>query len=322
MSEPAPGDAPKRLGVLGTLVRDAIRFPSGVSVDEPPARTWGGIAYALAAFEDELPVGWTVVPLVKIGRDVASRAMALLSSFTSVGDLRHARLVAEANNRVELAYRTQSQRLEVLRGGVPGWTSDELRAVLPTLDALYANFVSGREIDLAGAEQVRDRLDGPTYADLHSLFLDIADDGRRTPRYLPSGERWVGCFDTVQMNESEFELLVRGAPDPWREAENAMTRRVSTIAVTRGAAGVEFLTRGRGGRMLRHRVPVAGGPAPGDPTGCGDVWGAAFFSGLLGGTPVREAAHRANATARRKLGFSGAEAFRSGIPRRIRRGGS
>ena len=314
VSERVHGNLPRRLGVLGTLVRDTIHLPTG----GPPARGWGGIAYALAGFELALPPEWTVVPLVKVGRDVAVRAMSFLKSFSGIGDLDSVRLVPEANNRVELTYRTQSERVEVLSGGVPKWTPDELCDVLPTLDALYLNFISGTEVDLAGAERLRDRLDVPTYADLHSLFLDIADDGRRRPRYLPSGERWIGCFDTVQMNENEFRLLVHGVADPWREAARAMAGRAGTIAVTRGAEGAELLTRDPGGGPPRRQhVPVAAGSAPGDPTGCGDVWGAAFFAARLGGAGLRAAARRANAMARAKLRFSGAKAFRDGVSRHI-----
>jgi len=310
VSEPAPGSAPKRLGVLGTLVRDTIHLPAG----EPPTREWGGIAYSLAGFEHALPREWTVVPLVKLGRDIASPAMSFLRSFTRIGELDSVCLVPEANNRVELVYRSQSERVEVLSGGVPGWTSDEMSDVVPTLDALYANFISGSEIDLAGAVWLRDGFDRPTYADLHSLFLDIADDGRRCPRYLPSGQRWVGCFDTVQMNENEFKLLAREVADPWREAADAMAGRVGTIAVTRGAEGVELLTGDPGGGPpLRRRVPVANGPATGDPTGCGDVWGATFFAARLGGAELHDAARRANAMASAKVRFSGAEAFRDGV---------
>lgn len=319
MSEPAPADVRKRLGVLGTLVRDTIHLPAA----GPPARGWGGIAYALAGFEHALPPEWTVVPLVKVGRDIVSSAMSFLRSFAGIGDLDSVRLVPEANNRVELTYRTQSERVEVLSGGVPGWTPDEISRVLPTLDALYLNFISGIEVDLAGAERLRDRFDQPTYADLHSLFLGIAEDGRRSPRYLPSGERWTGCFDTVQMNENEFELLVRGAPDPGSAVGRAMRSRVTTIAVTRGAQGVDLLIQDSdGGMPERQHVPVADGPAPGDPTGCGDVWGATFFAGILRGSTPRKAARRANATARAKLRFSGAEAFRDGVSRHIGNGRS
>lgn len=300
-------DGPKRLGVLGTLVRDTIHLP-GMG---RPARAWGGIAYALAAFDHVLSPGWTVVPVIKTGNDTADRALPYLRSFAAICDMRFVRVVPEPGNRVELTYTTQADRFEVLTGGVPGWLPGELDEVLATLDALYVNFISGVELDLSGAVTVRDKLHGPSYADLHSLFLDIESDGRRSPRYLPSSGRWAGCFDTVQMNENEFELFVRGAPDPWPVAEKAMAGRLGTIVVTRGADGAEIMTRGRGGApSARETVPVASGPAAGDPTGCGDIWGATFFASVLGGAAPGPASRRANRMARGKVGCTGAEAYR------------
>lgn len=308
----SPSRPPKRLGVLGTLVRDTIHRPGGGR----PTKAWGGIAYALAAFDRALPSGWTVVPLVKTGEDTAGRVLPFLRSFAAVADMRFVRAVPEPSNRVELTYATQSDRIEVLTGGVPGWSSDELCEVLPTLDALYVNFISGVELDLQGALTVRDHMRGPSYADLHSLFLGIESDGRRSPRYLPSSARWAGCFDTVQMNANEFELFVRGAPDPWAVARRAMVNRLGTVVVTRGADGAEIMTRGRGGNPVeRQSVPTAGGPAAGDPTGCGDVWGATCFALVLGGATPRRAARRANAMARRKLGLVGADALRAALGR-------
>ena len=299
--------APKRLGVLGTLVRDTIHL-TGVG---RPAKAWGGIAYALAAFDHVLPHGWVAVPVIKTGNDTAERALQFLRSFATVGDMGFVRVVPEPNNRVELTYTTQVDRTEVLTGGVPGWSAREIAEVLPTLDALYVNFISGVELDLAGALTMRDKLHGPSYADLHSLFLDIESDGRRSPRYLPSSGRWAGCFDTVQMNENEFGLFVRGAPDPWPVAERAFTRRLGRIVVTRGAEGAEIMTRGQGGAPpARESVRVTSGPVAGDPTGCGDIWGATFFASVLGEAAPRQAARRANRVACDKVGCTGAEAFR------------
>ncbi len=317
----------KRLGVLGTLVRDTIHLPGAGPPSSPraAAEAWGGIAYALAAFDHVLAAGWTVVPVLKVGEDVAKRALPFLRSFSKIrdmdGDMDFVRVVPEPNNRVELTYRSRTERVEVLTGGVPGWSRREMDRVLPTLDALYVNFISGIELGLEGALQVRDRLNGPTYADLHSLFLDIDGDGLRSPRYLPSSERWAGSFDTVQMNEVEFALFARGAPAPWSAAERAMVNRLGTIVVTRGADGAEIMTKRRSGAPpVRETVPVArgtppgeGGAAPRDPTGCGDVWGAAFFAAVLGKASRREASRLANAMAHGNLGCSGAEAFRNAV---------
>ncbi len=309
MSE-TTADNPQRLGVLGTLVLDTIRHPGA----RRPVRAWGGIAYALTALDAVLSPDWTLVPVVKIGGDVFGEAAAYVRSFGRIGDMAFVRCAGEANNRVELVYSTESERVEVLTGGVPGWSVEELAEILPGLDALYVNFVAGWELDLAGAQHVRDAFPGFCYADLHSLFLDVEDDGCRRPRRLPHGDRWAGCFDAVQMNGDEFALFAGGAPDRRGIVEAALTERAAVIIVTRGAAGVELMTaRGRDGPVVRRFVPVAEGPAPGDPTGCGDIWGATFFAGIMAGTGTGPAIERANRMARGKLGSSGAEAFRASL---------
>ena len=294
--------------MLGTLVRDTIRHVGA----RRPVKAWGGIAYALTALDAVLPSGWTVVPVVKIGDDVFDEAAAYLRSFARVGDSTFARRVPEANNRVELVYSTPSDRAEILTGGVPGWSVAELGEVLPALDALYVNFIAGWELDLEGARRVRGSFGGPTYADLHSLFMGIDAGGRRRPRPLADADRWARCFDTVQMNSDEFELFGGGGGEPWGAATWALAGRAGTIVVTRGADGVEFMTTtGAGAAPARHRLPVPDGPAPGDPTGCGDIWGATFFARTLDGADPVLAATGANRMARRKLGSSGAGAFRA-----------
>ena len=61
----------RRLGVLGTLVRDEIhgRTP-GLGVEHE----WGGIAYALAGLDAALDEDWQLVPLITVGRDLALEA--------------------------------------------------------------------------------------------------------------------------------------------------------------------------------------------------------------------------------------------------------
>ena len=65
----------KRLGVIGSFVWDIIhgRDPHDVPVEE-----WGGITYGLGALDAALPDDWEIVPLVKVGFDLAQRAREFL----------------------------------------------------------------------------------------------------------------------------------------------------------------------------------------------------------------------------------------------------
>lgn len=296
----------KRLGLLGTLVRDTIIHPGRPD----PVRAWGGIGYALAAFEAALPRGWTIVPIVKIGADLHATGTSFIGSFNRVGDTRFLRMVPEPNNRVELIYSTSSDRREVLSGGVPGWTADEVGGFLSGLDALYVNFISGMELALGGAMRIRDEFAGPSHADLHSLFLSIESDGRRVPRYLRFSEEWAGCFDTVQMNEDEFAMFSGDTVDPLHTAALAFERRTRMIAVTRGREGVRMIAAAGGGDPAVGDVPTSPGAEGGDPTGCGDVWGAAFFSGVLARADRSTAISYAQSLAGCKLSCRGADETR------------
>lgn len=253
---------------------------------------------------------------MRLGKDMADGGRAYLRSFDRVSCTDFVRIVPEPNNRVELVYDSHSERTEFLRGGVSGWPADEICAILPRVDALYVNFVAGRELDLAGARQIQSEFAGPSYADLHSLFLDFGADGRRTPRCLESPAEWAACFDTIQMNQTEFKMFAAGASDPWGAVAGLARGRLSLVAVTEGAAGATYLrvgsSAGNAGRdEAPVRIPVAAGSQEGDPTGCGDVWGAAFFSGLLAGRTLREAAATAHALAAAKVASGGIQAFRA-----------
>lgn len=308
----------KRLGMLGTLVWDRI-WPYHAPA-AAPVNGWGGLTYSLAAAAAAHPPGWTLVPLVKIGRDCADDALRFLAEVPGLQLEPGVRVVPEPNNRVELRYTDAVRRCERLTGGVPPWTPAELEPLLPQLDALYINFISGSEMDLATAEWVRGAFGGPIYADLHSLLLGRGQGGHRAPRRLPHTHRWLRCFDAVQANEDEVALLAGAAGAVLDFAYEAVREHTLLMLVTRGGAGVEYTVnasfsaalQGRrtapdGGPPLCKHVPTAGGEQSGDPTGCGDVWGATCFAGLLSGDGLRPAILRAHNAAMRNLKHSGAE---------------
>ena len=339
-----------KVGILGSLVWDQIygRDPLAEPVEE-----WGGIAYALASLDASVGPGWEIVPLIKVGQDLAAKAREFL------GGLRHVTAggrcveVPAPNNRVILHYYSTERRTERMSGGVPGWTWSELGPMVRDLDALYLNFISGFELALGTAQALRQGFLGPIYVDLHSLLLGMQHDGVRVPRPLQEAASWLGCFDVIQLNEDEMRQL---SPDPLSLAAEAIGAGTSLLIVTLAAKGAAYVAApgfdgwavGRsGGRTVGRSLegflataspgdltsstarppdrPTAAAalrtaliPAPTvdvlDPTGCGDVFGAAAAARLFAGDPVEAAIRHANAMAARNAAFRGA----GGLSRHLR----
>lgn len=330
-TDPGALERPRRLGVVGTLVWDRIvqRDPLRAPVEE-----WGGIAYALEAFASSIPAGWEVFPIIKVGRDLEERAFQFLRGLPGIVIGPGVMTVPEPNNRVELRYHDNDRRTEQLRGGVPPWTWDELSPLLLDCDALYVNFISGFEMELDTAMSLRAGFPGPTYSDLHSLFLGVSDAGFRIPQFLPSWGKWLRCFDAVQVNEDEFDLLGREYGDPWQMAAEVVGPDLKLMAVTLGGGGSAYVAGGgftadpmgwpglrrrlaAPGTAVSGRVAAEGPPLIGDPTGCGDVWGATFFSGLLAGLDLEAAMSSANRLAARNVTYRGARGLHHHLSGRL-----
>ncbi|MBL0178851.1 MAG: carbohydrate kinase family protein [Gemmatimonadetes bacterium] len=303
-----------RVGVLGSLVWDEIhgRDPLAAPVEE-----WGGIAYALAAMDAALPADWEMVPLIKVGADLAPKAAEFYRSLQRLAPGTRPIEVPVPNNRVTLRYESTDRRCEQMAGGVPGWTWPELGPMVADLDALYVNFISGFECCLFTAQQLGHGFTGPIYADLHSLFLAKGSDGMRSLQPLPDAAAWLGCFDCVQLNEDEMLQL---AADPLVVSAEALRAGVSLLTVTVGPRGAIYVARPGFDRLAdlgNASLAAAGGavrtallapPAVDaiDPTGCGDVFGATCFAHLLAGDDVAGAVTAANRAAARNAAFRGA----------------
>jgi hypothetical protein len=336
-----------KVGIIGSLVWDLIYGRDPLA---PPVEEWGGIAYALAGLDASLTADWQIVPLIKVGRDLSREAQLLLSGLSRLAPGGRCVEVTAPNNRVVLHYQSTERRCERMAGGVPGWTWAELGPMVRDLDAIYLNFISGFELCLGTAQALREGFQGPIYADFHSLFLGMQQDGMRVLQPLPDAADWFGCFDLVQLNEDEMSQL---SPDPLTLSAQALQAGVSLLTVTLGPRGVAYVAapgfdglagkRGSGeagklgvtlspstalragsvkGPEPRSTQNGVGGaartaliPAPStetlDPTGCGDVFGAAAFARLLAGDSVEGALRHAAALGARNAGFRGARGLTS-----------
>jgi pfkB family carbohydrate kinase len=307
----------KRLGVIGTMVWDTIygRDPAQRAVEE-----WGGIAYALAGLDAALTDDWSIVPLIKVGRDLASQAGTFLRGVRRATPAARFIEVPEPNNRVTLRYETADRRCEQLAGGVPGWTWPELGSQVRDLDALYVNFISGWELGLETAQLLRHGFPRPIYADLHSLFLGRTPDGTRMLQPLPGSDSWFSCFDTVQLNEEEFAQL---GPDPLVAAAHVLAAGCRTLIVTLGARGAAYFvaTPVPGSPIRSARIALEPGDrapdAGGDPTGCGDVFGAVTCARLLQGAALDTAIRAGTQLAARNVTHRGATGLRDHLLGRL-----
>jgi sugar/nucleoside kinase (ribokinase family) len=309
----------RRVGVIGSFVWDVIygRDPRSTPVEE-----WGGISYALSGLDAALTDDWQIVPLIKVGDDLASRATEFVRSLERAAPDAAIIEVPYPNGRVELRYFSDERRSEVQTGGVPAWSWLGLKPVLDgaRLDALYVNFLTGWELDLETMRLIRQHFHGPIYCDLHMLAWAVQPNGLRTLRPIPNVREWCECFDFLQVNEEEMTML---APDPMTLAATALHAGVRSLVVTMGKRGAVYFAapdferlsdlrqvRPLGASLGPVRTSLVASPlasiAEGDPTGCGDVWGATYFSRLLAGDNLSDAITAAHHAAARNVEHRGA----------------
>jgi sugar/nucleoside kinase (ribokinase family) len=123
------------------------------------------------------------------------------------------------------------------------------------------------------------------------------------------------------VNEDEMALM---SPEPMSLAAAAISEGVRCLTVTLGPRGAAYFAAAGFDRlsdMARSMEPaVASGPLrtalipavpasdsrSGDPTGCGDVWGATCFSHILRDASIDESIRAANVAAARNVGHKGA----------------
>ena len=155
-----------------------------------------------------------------------------------------------------------------------------------------------------------------------AMELAVQPSGLRTLQPLPRVADWCRCFDLLQVNEDELSMM---APDPMALAATAMANGVQSLVVTLGPRGAVYFAV-PGFSRLSDRATGAPPLSPssgalrtalvspsarmvhvkGDPTGCGDVFGATHYSRLLAGDIMTDALHAALGAAARNVVHRGA----------------
>ncbi len=269
-----------RVGVIGSVNRDVIHRP-GVA----PVTGLGGVLYTVVALARLGHPGTQVWPLLRLGRATAEALVPIWEATPGVC-LDGLQVTDRPDYCCDLRYHPDGSKTERLTGGAGALAAASLAPVLPCLDAVLVNFITGYELRLEDWAALRRRLPGPVFMDVHSLTLGRRRSGQRYWRRPPQWQGWLATADQVQLNHLEAEVLAGleplGAADPATLAPPLLACGPSRVVITLGGAGAVGWDRGAPGgapvQVAADRPDLAL-----DPTGCGDVFLAAAAMATLRG---------------------------------------
>ncbi len=303
--------------VIGHLCYDEINYASGEKLEG-----FGGIYYAAATLAVLGGKEHTVLPVFPVGKDKKDELLAKFKSFGNVvtdGIYE----IDQPVNRVKIFYGDRgTERIECSEHIAPPVSFDAIRPFLRRSNAILINMISGFDITydtLLNINEGRGSREKPIYFDFHSLTLGINEDNKRFRRPMIDWRRWAFNLDIVQMNEDEAaQMTVEKLPEePLAKTMLALGPRA--FVVTRGERGAVLycddrkktlrqeipgirIERGENGKRSRPDVH-----SKRDPTGCGDVFGAAYLYKYMLSGDFKAAAEFANEIAARKVPINGSD---------------
>jgi sugar/nucleoside kinase (ribokinase family) len=177
------------------------------------------------------------------------------------------------------------------------------------VDGVLVNMASGFDITLETFDFIRmqTREQGiPIHFDFHSLTLGIDSEHARFRRPLTDWRRWCFMVNSVQLSEEEAAGLTAERYDEPTLINQLMPLMVSALVITRGERGATLI-RQEHKKLFREEIAGVAGGERVETTGCGDVFGAAFFCEFLRTKDYAKAAAFANRAAAAKSLFVGAE---------------
>ena len=146
---------------------------------------------------------------------------------------------------------------------------------LNKFDGIFINMITGFDINVEDVQQIRKNYNGQIYIDIHSLARGIDDNYRRDFRKIPEVEEWISSVDIVQANDHELFTLSEKKTEK-EIAEELLHIGAKIILVTKSARGASVYTM-KNGEVFSLSIPRIQIETK-NKVGCGDVFGAAFFS--------------------------------------------
>jgi sugar/nucleoside kinase (ribokinase family) len=293
----------KRIGVVGTFIRDTI-----VTLDGRTVESIGGLYHTMAYLAHLVDADTALQPLCHVGNDFYETILKTLTQFDKKNLFNSLHRVQQKNTQVKLTYLTPETREEITSATMPPITVAET-AALAGCDAILVNLISGDDITLAALKTLRKLRPSPLiYLDLHSLALGIDGAGKRYYRGIPNWPDWVAACDMLQMNEREAASLIGlDKPATYGDLINLgrrLTEKLVACHITLGSAGSLLFYR-ENGKIHHEHIPAVKVSAVIDIIGCGDAFGAAFLVNFMKTKNFSAATHFANKIAGLNCTFLG-----------------
>lgn len=295
------------LTVIGHLCLDNVHLPR----EDQPRRSYGGIAFAIAALANLMDEGDTITPVLGVGQQDHAGFIEWLGQYPQV--LTDGIFVLPGpTNEVHLFYDgANGGRTECSDHISPPIPFQAIKPFLPC-DGILINMVSGFDISLETLDNIRMQIRDkgtPIHFDFHALTLGIDKESKRFRRPLSDWRRWCFMLQSVQMSEAEAAGLAAERYTEEQLANQLMPLMVSGLVITRGERGATLIHQEHK-KFHRYDEPGMQVPEPVDPTGCGDVFGAAFLYRSIHSRNLPDALKFANRAAAAKASFTGPEGLR------------
>ncbi|HUI66087.1 MAG TPA: carbohydrate kinase family protein [Bacteroidota bacterium] len=272
-----------RILVLGHLSIDRWHGKDGSMREE-----WGGIANAIGILGSIAGKGDSVIPVSGISKADHERFCAWVAAFAQV-ETAGVYVTDGPTNAVDFYEQKSGIRVACAQSIASPVPFERARKFLG-VDGILINMASGSDITLDTLDQIRMEVrpkSTPIHLDYHNLTTAVGEDRQRVARPLPEWRRWAFMISNIQLNEKEAAgLTVEGLGEE-KLAGHLLTLGSSCVVITRGGKGATLYLNDRKKVLRRDALPPAAAEAA-DPTGLGDIFGAAFFyESLRSADPVR-----------------------------------
>lgn len=296
-----------KIVVIGHFARDIFHLSDDPSGGEKIIESDGGITYSVATLANLCLKDDKVVPVFGVAEDEYDRIVERFQRYENV-ETKGLFKVKGGVNQVHYFHSPAGNRTVCSKQIADTIPFSRIKPFLD-VDGVLINMASGFDITLETLDYIRMQVreqNTPVHFDYHSLTLGVDKEQSRFRRPLPDWRRWCFMINSVQLSEEEAAGLTAERYDEPTLINQLMPLMVSALLITRGERGVT-LVRQEHKKIFRDEIPGVSAGQPVDTTGCGDVFGAAFFYEYLRTKDFLKAAALANRAAAVKSLFFGVE---------------